>query len=156
MITGNAATMHVMHMPRVTHMSRDPAEFKQRNLTRSVAMRHGEHDTDIFMLSRPLVVSGLPLCLAEKCYSDLVWPQPQESNELLCSVTESKAYCGFAIAVRSDVLANYSSYSSLAGSFWSAKSETISIVSSWCPQWWTGPGQSERDWINQIIAHAKC
>lgn len=151
----NAAAMHTTHMPRMTHMPRaeptststisaDPWQCVTENVTQyfNVPTPTGDLRTALVSYGEKL----LGPCLATAT----------EIDKLLCSITDTTAWCGFATAAPSAVLADYSSYISLAASFWRAKSETISIVSSRCPLWWARPSEGEHIWLNQIITHGKC
>jgi hypothetical protein len=75
---------------------------------------------------------------------------------LSCVVADSKAWCGFTTAAPSTVLSSYSTYVSSAVSFWTAKSATMSILSTSCAVAWALPDPAQRAWLSIGSCHAQC
>ena len=73
-----------------------------------------------------------------------------------CTVTDPQSWCAFTTAAPASVLSSYSTYLSSVTSFWKAKSETISVLSTSCPVAWDKPEPGQREWLKVAIAHAEC
>ncbi|KAI0005594.1 hypothetical protein F4779DRAFT_49148 [Xylariaceae sp. FL0662B] len=151
-ITGGAA-MHITHMPAMTAMLRsEPTSVVSSDPWECVT----ENVTQYFDVPKP---TGSLLDAIVSYGDKLIEPCVATATgiEVLdCSVTDTKEWCGFTTAAPSSILVDYSSYGSSVASFWEAKSETISVVSSTCPGWWARPGQGDHIWLNLTIAQAEC
>lgn len=77
-------------------------------------------------------------------------------DRLSCTVSDPKSWCGFTTAAPPDVLSSYSTYLSSVVSFWTAKSESIEVLSTSCPVAWARPHMGEREWLKIARAHAEC
>lgn len=75
---------------------------------------------------------------------------------LSCTVSDPKSWCGFTTAAPPDVLSSYSTYLSAVVSFWTAKSETIDVLSTSCPVAWARPHMGQHEWLKIARAHAEC
>lgn len=78
-------------------------------------------------------------------------------DRLSCTVSDPKSWCGFTTAAPPDVLSSYSTYLSSVVSFWTAKSESIEILSTSCPVAWARPHMGrQHEWLKIARAHAEC
>ncbi len=77
-------------------------------------------------------------------------------ERLSCVITDPKLWCGFTTAAPADVLSSYSTYVSEVVSFWTAKSSTMSILSTSCPVAWGRPNMADKEWLRIATAHADC
>ena len=75
---------------------------------------------------------------------------------LSCTVSDPKSWCAFTTAAPPDVLSSYSTYLSDVVSFWTAKSDTIDVLSTSCPVAWARPHMGQREWLKIARAHAEC
>ncbi|PKS08452.1 hypothetical protein jhhlp_004834 [Lomentospora prolificans] len=94
-------------------------------------------------------------------YGQSVGVEPCEAtatglDRFSCSITDPTQWCGFTTAVAPDVLSSYSTYLSSAISYWTANSETISILATSCPVAWARPHMAQHEWIKIAKAHAEC
>lgn len=141
----NAWSMSITEMPRAEPTStHDPWECATENITQ------------YFDVPKP---TGTLLDAILSYGAELIEPCLSTATGLdaiLCTVSETSAWCGFTTAAPEPVLSDYSSYGSAAASFWQAHSETISIIASECPIGWSRPGPAEQAWLNQTISHGEC
>jgi hypothetical protein len=74
-----------------------------------------------------------------------------------CPLPSKSLCCGFATAAPSALLPAYSSYGSVASSWWASKSSAAASVSQYCPVGWSNvmPLLGEV-WLNDTIAFAEC
>ncbi|KAF9879526.1 hypothetical protein CkaCkLH20_03069 [Colletotrichum karsti] len=73
-----------------------------------------------------------------------------------CTISDPKSWCGFTTAAPADVLSSYASYVSAVVSFWTAKSSTVSVLSTSCPVAWAKPNMAQHEWLKIAAAHADC
>ena len=73
-----------------------------------------------------------------------------------CTMSSPTSWCGFTTAAPVDVLSSYSTYISDVVSFWTAKSETMSILSTSCAVAWGKFHQGDHEWVRIATAHADC
>jgi len=73
-----------------------------------------------------------------------------------CTMSNPTSWCGFTTAAPADVLSSYSTYVSAVVSFWTAKSETMSILSTSCAVAWRRFHDADREWVRIATAHADC
>ncbi|KAK3297831.1 uncharacterized protein B0H64DRAFT_393181 [Chaetomium fimeti] len=74
-----------------------------------------------------------------------------------CLDSDPKSWCGLTTAAPASVLPDLSTYLSQVVSFWTANSETISILSTSCPVAWERQiPMIEHEWLKRVSAHASC
>ncbi|KAH6851103.1 hypothetical protein B0I37DRAFT_373203 [Chaetomium sp. MPI-CAGE-AT-0009] len=74
-----------------------------------------------------------------------------------CLDSDPKSWCGFTTAAPPNVLSDFSTYLSQAVSFWTANSETISILSTSCSVAWESQfPMIQHEWLKRVAAHASC
>ncbi|KAK4040101.1 hypothetical protein C8A01DRAFT_35882 [Parachaetomium inaequale] len=73
-----------------------------------------------------------------------------------CTMSSPTSWCGFTTAAPADVLSSYSTYVSGVVSFWTAKSATMSILSTSCAVAWGRFHEADHEWVRIATAHADC
>jgi hypothetical protein len=73
-----------------------------------------------------------------------------------CTMSSPTSWCGFTTAAPDDVLSSYSTYVSEVVSFWTAKSATMSTLSTKCAVAWGRFHEGDHEWVRIATAHADC